>query len=139
MQLELRDFTIGDYEGATALWKTDPNIGLSGADERRNIEKFLVRNPGLSQVVTDACNIIATILCGHDGRRGYIYHLFVDEKYRRQGLGKRMVETCLKKLKNEGIQKCHLFVFNDNTTGKQFWENTRWLERNDITIFSRDV
>ena len=139
MNFQIRDFTIKDYEGAIDLWKTDPNIGLGSADDKDNIERFLDRNPGLSKVVCAGEEIVATVLCGHDGRRGHVYHLFVDEKYRRKGLGRKIVDNCLEALRKEGINKCHLFPFKRNELGKNFWKATAWKERDDIVLFSKDI
>jgi len=38
----------------------------------------------------------------------------------------------------EGIEKCHLFVFQDNESGKRFWTKAAWVQRNDIEVFSKD-
>jgi N-acetylglutamate synthase len=137
--MDIRDFTIADYDKAIQLWKTDDNIGLSSADCREAIEIFLERNPGLSIVMSDNDKIIGTLLCGHDGRRGYLYHLFVDKSYRRMGTGKRLVDACLDNLKNQNIRKCHLFIFTINQPGRSFWEAITWTRRNDIDIFSIDI
>ena len=95
----IKNFTIEDYPSAFKLWQTDDNVGLSSADVRENIEIFIKRNPGLSKVAIDNGNVVATLLCGHDGRRGYLYHLFVDKRQRRQHLGSKLVEACLNSLK----------------------------------------
>lgn len=135
----IRDFTIGDYEEAVSLWKTSEHVGLSSADERENITRFLERNPGMSKVAVENGRIIGTVFCGHDGRRGYLYHLCIYERNRRQGLGRKLVDVCLKELKKEGIEKCHLFIFDRNAEGKKFWQGTGWQNRNDITLFSREL
>jgi N-acetylglutamate synthase len=135
----IRDFIIQDYEAAIELWKSSQHIGLSFADGRDEIEKYLLRNPGMSQVAVEDGRIVGTLLCGHDGRRGYLYHLYVDRLYRRKGLGKKLVDACLRGLKKQGIDKCHLFIFNENEAGKQFWRDTGWQERFDISVFSRDI
>jgi ribosomal protein S18 acetylase RimI-like enzyme len=139
MNSTIKNFTIEDYPSAFKLWQTDDKVGLSSADARENIEFFLKRNPGLSKVAIANSNVIATLLCGHDGRRGYLYHLFVDKSQRRQHLGSKLVEACLNSLKEEGIQKCHLFAFDRNDVGKKFWANTSWQKRGDIVMFSKDV
>ena len=139
MDSSIRDFKIQDYNAAFELWKVDPNIGLSAADDRDNISNFLKRNPGLSKVAVDGKDIVATVLCGHDGRRGYIYHLYVAPDYRRKGLGQRLMEACLDGLRKEKIRKCHLFVFGTNELGKNFWTGTGWKKRDDIAIFSKDL
>jgi len=135
----IRDFTIQDHEEAFALWKSSEHIGLSSADDWVKIKKLLERNPGMSKVAVENGQIIGTILCGHDGRRGYLYHLYVEPHYRRQGLGKKLVEACLEALHQQGINKCHLFIFGGNEAGKQFWHNTGWQKRDDIVVFSHDT
>jgi ribosomal protein S18 acetylase RimI-like enzyme len=110
--MDIRDFAIADYDRAIQLWKTDENIGLSSADSREAIELFLERNPGLSKVMSVNDKIIGTLLCGHDGRRGYLYHLFVDKSYRRVGTGKRLVDACLDNLKKAKHPKVSSFYFH---------------------------
>ncbi len=135
----IKNFTIEDYDAALKLWENDNNIGLSSADNKGSIENFLKRNPDLSKMAVCNDSIVGTLLCGHDGRRGYIYHLFVDKNIRRQGIGSKLVKACLNSLKEEGIQKCHLFVFDRNELGKKFWISTSWQNRSDITLFSKNI
>ena len=112
---------------------------MSDADKKENIEKFLTRNKGLSYICKIKDRIIGTILCGHDGRRGYVYHVTVAKEYRGKGIGKGLVEKSLERLKAEGIQKCHLFVFADNVTGNAFWASTGWSKREDIFVYSKSI
>ncbi len=137
--VQIRDFTTEDYDGALALWRRDPHIGLSSADGREAVESFLQRNNGLSKVMLCEGQLIGTVLCGHDGRRGYVYHLYVDPQRRRNGMAKLLVDACLESLRREGIRKCHLFIFKDNEGGKRFWAAMSWKQRDDIGVFSRDI
>jgi ribosomal protein S18 acetylase RimI-like enzyme len=137
--VNIRDFYIEDYDAAVRLWKTDENIGLSSADSKEAIEHFLKQNPGLSKVLIAEDHIIGTILCGQDGRRGYLYHLFIHNAYRRKGAGKQLVQVCLDALKRINIHKCHLFIFKTNGPGKDFWKAVQWSQRNDIEVFSKDI
>jgi ribosomal protein S18 acetylase RimI-like enzyme len=129
---------IEDYNQVYRLWKDTKGIGLSEADSRINIEKFLERNKGLSIVCTNNEKIIGTVLAGHDGRRGFIYHLAVTPEYRLKGIAQELVFKSLQKLREEGIEKCHLFVFKDNELGKRFWTKVGWMKREDIEIFSKN-
>ena len=100
---------------------------------------FLDRNRGLSKVTVIDNSVIGTLLCGHDGRRGYLYHLLVDRRFRRNGIGKQMVELCLDDLGELEIQKCHLFIFTRNRDGKEFWKASGWDRRADIEVFSKGL
>ena len=137
--MEIRDFTIDDYDHAINLWQGTENIGLSSADSRVATARFLERNPGLSKVAWVGGKPVGTLLCGHDGRRGYLYHLCVDHAFRRQGAGRKLVDACLEGLRGEGIQKCHLFIFGKNELGRRFWNGTGWSRRIEIEVFSRDI
>ncbi|OGO02972.1 MAG: hypothetical protein A2Y72_03400 [Chloroflexi bacterium RBG_13_53_26] len=132
-------FEIEHYDAAVVLWERSKQIGLSSADGREAIKVFLLRNRGLSKVAISNTGLVGAVLCGHDGRRGYLYHLCVEEGLRLRGLGRELVNACLDGLKNEGIQKCHVFIFNDNESGMGFWARVSWRKRDDIAVFSRDI
>jgi N-acetylglutamate synthase len=135
----IRLMTIQDYDQMLNLWGQTTGIGLSDADSRENIEKYLKRNEGLSFVCTTENQIIGTILCGHDGRRGYIYHLAVKHDSRTQGVGNKLVLTSLEQLRQRGIPKCHLFLFDDNEIAIGFYEKTGWNRRHNLLIYSKDI
>jgi ribosomal protein S18 acetylase RimI-like enzyme len=144
-----RGFLPSDYEAAHTLWSATEGIGLSEADSRGSIERFLDRNPGLSFVAVGggpglagaaASGALAgAVLCGCDGRRGYLHHLAVAPAHRRRGVGRELVERCLAALSSIGVRKCHIFVIAGNLEGKRFWESTGWEERTSLIIMSRDV
>ena len=114
-------------------------MGLSPADGVTGIERFLERNPALSFVARSEGRLLATCLCGQDGRRGYLYHLAVDESFRRLGLGKELAARCLRGLRATGIEKCHLMLIAGNELGASFWKDTGWTRRDDIVIFSKNT
>ncbi len=139
MIITIQPFNIETYEEVLALWQKSEGVGLSGADSMENIRSYLERNPGLSFVAFNGSRIVGTVLAGHDGRRGYIHHLAVHPEWRRRGIGRRLVERCLQTLQGVGIQKCHLFIFNDNTGGMVFWKTLGWEHRLDISLMSRTI
>jgi ribosomal protein S18 acetylase RimI-like enzyme len=136
MAIRIREMTIDDYEEVFALWQNSEGIGLSTADERNEIAFYLQRNPGTSFVALDNGQLIAAILCGHDGRRGYIHHLAVRKGYRRSGTGRRLVKKCLEELRLFGIQKCHIFVFGANQDAITFWQRIGFIRRLELTMMS---
>lgn len=130
---------IDDYNEIYKLWSNTHGMGLSNADTYENINKFLLGNKGFSYVCRYKDKIIGTILCGHDMRRGYIYHVTVVEEYRSKGIGQMLVEKSMQKLKEQGIHKCHLFVFADNESGNAFWNAIGWTKRKDIFVYSKNI
>lgn len=139
MNIELFPFTMCDYEEVIALWEMCEGIGLSSADSPEKLAGYLERNPGMSFVAKNEEMITGAVLCGHDGRRGFIHHLAVHPDFRKLGLGRMLAEKCVSALESEGIEKCHLFIFKNNEPGIKFWEKTGWSTREDIGIMSRDL
>jgi putative acetyltransferase len=130
---------IADYQEIYNLWEKSDHLGLSKADSHHSIEKFLERNPGMSYTAWIEGQLVGTVLCGHDGRRGYIHHLIVHPDFRRQGLGHSLVSRCMFALTRIGIQKCHLFVFEDNQGGLKFWESLGWTKRVELAMMSHEI
>jgi ribosomal protein S18 acetylase RimI-like enzyme len=139
MAIRIREFTMADYDAAHALWKKTEGIGLSQADERQNIAGFLEHNAGMSFVAEDAGQLVGAIMCGSDGRRGFLHHLAVDGSRRRSGIGRMLVDRCLAALAERGLRKCHIFVLADNVEGKRFWNRIGWEERTTLVVMSHDV
>lgn len=135
----MREIHPDDYYEMIRLWMDTPGIGISEADSESRIRDFLLRNPGFNWCFKDEDRIVATSLCGHDGRRGYIYHTAVLPQYRGRGIGRMLVEKNLLKLKEAGIEKCHIFAFADNELGNAFWNAIGWEKRNDICVCSRSI
>jgi ribosomal protein S18 acetylase RimI-like enzyme len=139
MKISIESMTIDHYDEVIALWEESENIGLSSADERESIRLYLIRNPAMSFVAKENDHIVGAALCGHDGRRGYLHHLAVKESHRKRGIGTKLAERCMESLSNDGIQKCHLFVFHTNKKGKTFWEKIGWSLRSDIQVVSKEL
>ena len=139
MSIDIRPFTIAAYDDVLALWQQCDGIGLREGDSRESIQVYLDRNPGMSFVATDEGSVVGAVLCGHDGRRGYIHHLAVHPEQRRRALGRRLVEQCVHALRREGIQRCHLFVLDQNQDGIEFWTAAGWAPRGDIRMFTRNI
>jgi ribosomal protein S18 acetylase RimI-like enzyme len=137
VSLTFRPMTIGDYEDAVALWQDAEGVGLTVGDERPAIERCLARNPGMSLVAREGGLLAGAVLCGHDGRRGYIHHLAVADAFRGRGIAREMVARCVACLAEAGIPRCHILVYTLNTQGQGFWRAIGWTLRTDLTVMSR--
>src|SRR3954466_2284778 len=99
---QIEPMSIGDFDEVPRLWENTEGVGLNESDTRKALSLYLDRNPGMSLVARHGREIIASVLCGHDGRRGFLYHLAIAGTHRKKGLGRRLVEMCLDKLAQEG-------------------------------------
>jgi len=136
---DAQPMTIENYAEIYEMWRSIPGIGLNAADSEEKIAIYLARNPNLSFIFSQDGKIVGTILCGHDGRRGYIHHTCVLPEYQGQSIGTILVTKALAELTKQGIDKCHLFVFCDNEAGKLFWHKLGWEKRSDLLIYSKNI
>lgn len=136
MNITILEMAVEDYSDVYALWRDSEGIVLSKVDTREDIARFLKRNPGLSFVARDGDKLVGAVLCGHDGRYGYIDQLAVHRSYRHQGLGRSLVARCLYNLMRVGIRKWHLFVSEDNPGAIAFWSKLGWSERVELVVMS---
>ena len=129
----IRVMTANDYDQVKALWMKIRGFGIRSIDDsREGVERFLKRNPKTSVVAVEDGQIVGSILCGHDGRRGCFYHVCVDENYRMRGIGKAMVVKAMEALKEEQINKVSLIAFTKNDIGNAFWKEIGWTKREDL-------
>ena len=139
MEFSIVPMKIEDYEEVYALWSKSEGLGLSGADTREGIDHFLQLNPGLSFTARSVGRLVGAVICGCDGRRGYIHHLAVEEDSRKSGIGLALVNACLDCLIEQHIQKCHIFVYANNQNAIDFWEKTGWTHRTELILMSKNL
>ena len=156
IKYEIRVMTEEDYDKVYELWMSIHGFGIRSIDDsREGISRFLKRNPTTSVVASvrgrengeqmsgkqmdseqmGSEQIVGAILCGHDGRRGCLYHVCVREDCRKQGIGKAMVVACMRALQAEQINKVSLIAFKNNSIGNQFWKGAEWCYREDLNYY----
>lgn len=132
----IRAMRIEDYDGVRKLWMSIKGFAIRSIDDsREGVEIFLKRNPETSCVCVVDGKIVGAILCGHDGRRGCLYHVCVDSNYRMHGYGKAMVVFCMDALKEEHVNKVSLIAFTSNDIGNAFWKEIGWTKREDLNYY----
>ena len=138
--MQIRAMATDDYERVYELWKSMPGVGLNDADDAKTgIARFLCRNPSSCFVAEEGEKLVGTILAGHDGRRGHIYHLAVHPDFQRQGIGRDLVQAAIDALNAEGITKALLVVFKANSGGNEFWESQGFTTRNDLIYRNKSI
>ena len=136
----IRVMNTEDYDRVYALWMSCKNMGFNNLDDsRQGIEKYLKRNPSTCFVAEQGDAIVGVVLAGHDGRRGFIHHMAVAEDCRRQGIATDLLGQALAALKEEGINKAALLVFNRNEAGNAFWERQGFTARDDVTYRNKTL
>lgn len=140
MEFAIRTMTIDDYERVIRLWKETERIKLNESDTQVALDRFLQRNIDLSCVaVLPGGNLVGAVLCGHDGRRGYLHHLAVARNYRCRGIGKGLLKSCYVALQKENILACNITVLGHNAEGKCFWFHNGWIDRSDLSVMQKPL
>jgi putative acetyltransferase len=139
MDIQISPMTDCDLEAALGLWAQSDGVGLNESDTPDRLRKYLNRNPGLSLIARDGSRLVGAVLCGHDGRRGFLNHLAVVPECRGRGLGRQMVEACLEALNALGILKCNIYLYTDNEPGQVFWNRCGWSARTDLMVLQRQT
>lgn len=126
MPLEVRAMTAADIPAARRLWAEAEGVEVAEGDEPEALRRYLERNPGVSTVAVAGGQIVGAVLCGHDGRRGFVYHLAVGRAHRGRGVGRELMRRSLGLLKSQGIVRALLLVAADNPGGREFWLRGGW-------------
>ena len=120
-----------DVAEIVALWQTcgltrpwnDPATDIAFARRGSNATVLIGR---------DDSSIVATVLVGHDGHRGWVYYLAVDPNHRHKGYGRIMMDTAENWLRETGIEKLQLLVRADNKSVKNFYQSLGYSEQERI-------
>ena len=135
-KVSIRVMTMEDYDKVYELWMSISGFGIRSIDDsKEGVERFIRRNPTTRMVAVCGEELIGAILCGHDGRRGCLYHVCVKENYRKHGIGQQLVEACLDALREEHINKVNLIAFKKNEVGNRFWKGLGWDYRDDVNYY----
>ena len=136
MNVTIREIRSEDYEALIRFWESIDEIELDDSEGKQDFEFFLRRNKGMSFLALDKEEVIGACLASHNGRRGFLDHLAAAPSHRRKGLGKMLVEKCLKVLQAEGIKRNYVFLFKENAEGRAFLEHIGWSQCDEYVMMS---
>ena len=135
----VRPMEFDDLSEVIELWRQSEGVFLSDSDTPPALQSYLRHNGFMSYVAVADNRIVGAVLCGQDGRRGYLHHLAVAESHRRQGIGKELVKSCSERLLAEGINRFNIFLLNNNDLGQKFWEDLECESWDQCRILSRTI
>lgn len=138
--MKIRKIKKSDWKKILALWQNLPGMGLNNIDDSKDgIIRFLKRNPKTCFIAEENGTAAGTIIAGHDGRRGYIYHTAVLPEFRRRGIATELLARSVDALKKQGIAKAALVVFSDNEAGNAFWEKQGFTKRSNLVYRNKVI
>ena len=135
----IRAMEFEDLPEVIDLWEQTEGLVISDNDNPDDLLSYLRHNDYMSCVATVENRIVAAVLCGHDGRRGYLHHLAVEKSHRRTGIASQLIDACSKSLLAAGISRFNLFLLDDNHAGRRFWENLNCETWDQCQILSKSL
>ena len=134
--LSIREYRPADRDAVIALWEA---CGLTRPwnDPATDIA-FCVARPESTILVgeTDG-RLIASVMTGHDGHRGWLYYLAVEPGLQKSGHGRTMVAAAEDWLKARGAPKVMLMVRPENTTVRAFYDALGYEEEERVIYAKR--
>jgi ribosomal protein S18 acetylase RimI-like enzyme len=129
--LAIAPLADADVAAVVALWRrcgltrpwNDPEADIALARQGANAAVLLGR---------DGDAVVASVLVGHDGHRGWAYYVAVDPDHRKQGFGRAIMTAAEDWLRARGILKLQLMVRSDNTQVQAFYETLDYDEQQRI-------
>jgi ribosomal protein S18 acetylase RimI-like enzyme len=134
-----RELIISDYDAVLALWGGAEGVEICEGDSRDEIADYLRRNPGLSRVAECDSTVVGAALCGHDGRRGWIYHLAIAPTFRGRAIGRLLLDDCVQGLRAAGLKRAIILVAGDNPGGHEFWLRNGWEDIEGAIAMTREL
>ena len=121
----------GDIAGVIALWQAcgltrpwnDPAADIAFAHKGSNATILIGRDDRL---------IVATVMAGHDGHRGWVYYVAVDPLHRHKGYGRAIMQAAEHWLHQRGIEKLQLLVRPDNGQVRTFYQSLGYFEQERV-------
>ncbi len=138
MKYNIRALTMTDYDNLIRLWQlTKLPCRPKGRDSREAIAKEMQRTETCFLGMFDNDKLIAAVLGTSDGRKGWINRLAVDPKYRRQGLGEKLIKECEAFLGKLGIKVLAALIEGDNQPSFAIFKKAGYKFFNDIAYYSK--
>lgn len=119
--LLIRPYEDADEEAVVALWQRC-NLVVPANDPRRDIQLKLQVQRELFLVGVANDRVVATVMAGYEGHRGWINYLAVAPDQQRHGIGRRIMLVAEAELRRRGCPKINLQVRAANTGVIAFYE-----------------
>lgn len=136
--LEIRPYEEQDGDAVVALWRAC-GLVVPWNDPLKDIERKLRLQRDLFLVGSLDGRLVATVMAGYEGHRGWINYLAVAEECRRQGLGRRMMDAAEARLRAMGCPKINLQIRKSNPDAVGFYRSLGFVEDESVSMGKRLV
>ncbi|WP_431856417.1 GNAT family acetyltransferase [Azospirillum sp.] len=136
MNLTIRQYEDGDRNSVVALWRAS-NLVVPWNDPETDIALCRSKPATAALLVGELQGrVVASVMVGQDGHRGWLYYLATDPGCRGRGFGRAMVAAAESWLVAQGMPKVHLLVRETNTAVQGFYERLGYA-RSPVTMMQK--
>ena len=79
-------------------------------------------------------SLVASVMAGHDGHRGWVYYVTVDPDHRFKGYGREIMTAAEDWLRAHGMEKMQLMVRADNAQVHAFYQSLGYRAQERVTF-----
>jgi ribosomal protein S18 acetylase RimI-like enzyme len=134
--VNIRPFVAADETAVIELWQRC-DLVRPWNDPRKDIRRKLRVRPDLFLVGDIEGKVVATVMAGYEGHRGWINYLAVAPEHRRRGLGRMMMREAERRLLREGCAKINLQVRAANREAVEFYKRVGFMVDDVISLGRR--
>ena len=134
--MEIRPYREADEDTVVRLW-TDCDLVRPWNDARKDIRRKLAVQRQMFLVGTLDGKIIASVMAGYDGHRGWVNYLAVAAPHRRSGYGRLLMERVEAMLKDLGCPKLNMQVRAGNKDALAFYEKLGYKADEAVSLGKR--
>lgn len=124
--MQIRPFRAEDEDAVVTLWRAC-DLTRPWNDPFKDIRRKTAVQPERFLVGEVDGRVVASVMAGYDGHRGWLYYLAVDPKSRRKGYGRAIVQAAERMLLEEGCPKINLQVRTSNRDVVAFYRRIGYV------------
>ena len=136
--VSIRRYKDSDYKDTKQTLK-EGNLYDSVWENQKNLKRKIKRDPESILLAIHDNKIIGCVFIVEDGWNAFIWRLSVRKKYRRQGIGKMLMQKAEEIIKKRGIKESSIFVDTKNEHLKQWYKKQGYLKTSNYTFFYKKL
>ena len=135
--LRIEELSSSDEEVCIALWQ-ETELTRPWNNPSADFQRALNGPSSTILGIREGSKLVACVMVGHDGHRGWLYYLAVKETKRRQGIAKELVDAATQWCLQRGITKMQLMVRSANTEALGFYDQLGF-DTDDVVVRSKRI
>ncbi len=134
--MKIRIFQKSDEPSVISLWEKC-DLLRPWNDPAKDILRKMTVQPEMFLVGVQGNDVVATVMGGYEGHRGWVNYLAVDPEQRRQGLGRAMMAAAERLLKQIGCPKVNLQIRGTNASAIAFYRRLGYQVDDVVSLGKR--